>query len=618
MKCRPRNFAFNVVACALVCVVLSHAQPSAVLAGGKNRSSVLDTVSYNISLADPEQHLVEVQILLPAGRAEQQLQLPVWNALYQVRDFSQYVNWVRAKDRAGHPLSIRKLDKSRWEVTAAQNGATVEYEIFVDSAGPFGAQLNRHHAFFNLAEILMYPTDVRNGPMTVRFDHVPDGWHVGTPLASSPDGLFNADNYDRLVDSPVEIGNFQESDFDESGGHYRVLVDADSADYDMTKIVGMLHKIAAAATSWMNDRPFDNYMFVYHFPHGPAGGGMEHAFSTAIDVSAESLKENSIPLEGVTAHEFFHLWNVKRIRPQTLEPVDYTKENYTRALWFSEGVTSSAEGTILLRAGLMDEPHYRAELAREIAELQRRPAHLTQSAEESSLDSWLEGDAYYRRPQRSISYYNKGELLGVMLDLKLREVSQGRASLREVFEWMNQNYANKGRFFADSDGVEEAAEAVSHADLKDFFAKYVAGTEEIPWNDVFRGVGLRLVEGTTTVANAGFSASRNFDGPMKVEAVTAGSEAERAGLEVGDMILEIQGKPAGQDSREPLARLNPGDTIQLKVSSRHGEQTLSWHAGSREEITFQLQDVDHLTAEQRARRSAWLKGEAQTGGAARP
>jgi predicted metalloprotease with PDZ domain len=538
--------------------------------------------------------------------------------LYQVRDFSQYVNWVRAKDRAGLPLSIQKLDKSRWEVTAAQNGATVEYEMFVDSAGPFGAQLNPHHAFFNLAEILMYPVDGRNAPMTVRFDHVPDGWRVGTPLASSGDGHFNADNYDRLVDSPVEIGNFQESDFEEGGGHYRVIVDADAADYDMTKIVGMLHKITAAATGWMNDRPFDSYLFVYHFPHGPAGGGMEHAFSTAIDVSAESLKGSSTPLEGVTAHEFFHLWNVKRIRPQTLEPVDYTKENYTRALWFSEGVTSSAEGTILLRAGLIDEPHYLAELAGEITELERRPAHLTQSAEESSLDSWLEGDAYYRRPQRSISYYNKGELLGVMLDLKVRELSQGRASLREVLEWMNQNYAKKGRFFADSEGVREAAEAVSHADLKDFFAKYVAGREEIPWNDVFRGVGLRLVESTTTAANPGFSASRNFDGPMKVEAVTAGSEAERAGLEVGDTILEIQGKPPGQDSREPLSRLKPGDTIQLKVSRRQGERTLSWNAGSHQEITFQLKDVDNLAAEQRARRAAWLKGEAQTSGAARP
>ncbi len=186
----------------------------------------------------------------------------------------------------------------------------------------------------------------------------------------------------------------------------------------------------------------------------------------------------------MTAHEFFHLWNVKRIRPLTLEPVDYTRENYTRALWFSEGCTSTAADIIQLRAGLLDERRFEQELGSGIAELERRPAHLTQSAEESSLDAWLEGDAYYSRPDRSISYYNKGELLGIMLDLAVRQASNGQASLREVFQWMNQNYAKKGRFFPDSDGVREAAESVSHADLGWFFTKYVAGTDEVPWNDI--------------------------------------------------------------------------------------------------------------------------------------
>ena len=260
----------------------------------------------------------------------------------------------------------------------------------------------------------------------------------------------------------------------------------------MEKIVAALHKIVAAATSWMNDRPFDTYTFLYHFPHGPAGGGMEHAYSTAIELNADVMKQSLDSLTSVTAHEFFHLWNVKRIRPQTLEPVDYTKENYTRALWFSEGVTSTAEGTIQLRAGLLDEKQYLSRLGEEITELERRPAHLTQSAEESSLDAWLEGNGYYRRPERSISYYNKGELLGVMLDLAVREASHGQASLREVLQWMNANYAQKGRFFNDSEGVREAAEAVSHADLAAFFAKYVAGTEEIPWDDFLRSVGLRV------------------------------------------------------------------------------------------------------------------------------
>ena len=403
--------------------------------------------NYTVSLVNPEQHLVEVQIQLPDGPSQRQLQLPVWNALYQVRDFAQYVNWIRAKDHAGRPLTVRLLDKSRWQISGAESGAILEYQIYVDSFGPFGAQLTPHHAFFNLAQILMYPIDARSTPMGVRFNQLPDGWHIATPLLSSPDGRFTAESYDRLVDSPVEMGTFQESDFDEGGGHYRVVIDAEPGDYDVEKIDAMLRKIVAAATSWMADRPFDTYMFLYHFPRGPAGGGMEHSYSTAIDVNADVLAHSPEALASVTSHEFFHLWNVKRIRPQALEPVDYTKENYTRALWFSEGCTSTAADIIQLRSGLMDESQFERQLSAGIAELERRPAHLAQSAEDSSLDAWLEGYAYYRRSDRSISYYNKGELLGIMLDLAVREASHGRASLREVFQWMNQNYAKKGTLF---------------------------------------------------------------------------------------------------------------------------------------------------------------------------
>ena len=570
-------------------------------------------VSYTVALSSPAQHLVNVQITLPAGPPQRELQLPVWNALYQVRNFAQYVNWVRAKDRAGKPLPVRECDKSRWQIQGAAGGAVIEYEIYADSPGPFGAQLTDHHAFFNLAQILMYPVDARDAEMRVHFAQVPAAWHIATPLASSPAADFTAANYDRLVDSPVELGNFNESDFDESGAHFRVIVDADPADYDMSKIVAALHKIVDAAVTWMNDRPFDSYMFLYHFPHGPAGGGMEHSYSTAIDLNADVMKQAMSALTGVTAHEFFHLWNVKRIRPQALEPVDYTQENYTRALWFSEGVTSTAEGTIQLRAGLLDEKQYLYRLGEEITELELRPAHLTQSAEESSLDAWLEGNAYYRRPERSISYYNKGELLGIMLDLAVREASHGRASLREVMQWMNANYAKQGRFFNDSAGVREAAEAVTHADLGWFFSKYVAGTDEVPWDNFLRSVGLHVESVTNAVADAGFVASRNFDGPMSVAAVAAGSEADHAGLQVGDTILELQGKPAGQDSRQDLARLSPGEKLTLKVRSRRGgERDLKWKVGSHQEISYEIRDLDTVTPEQRARRTAWLKGEAQS------
>jgi predicted metalloprotease with PDZ domain len=324
------------------------------------------------------------------------------------------------------------------------------------------------------------------------------------------------------------------------------------------------------------------------------------------------MKHSLDALTGITAHEFFHLWNVKRIRPQTLEPVDYTRENYTPSLWFSEGVTSTVEGTIQLRAGLLDEKQYLYRLGEQITELERRPAHLTQSAEESSLDAWLEGYGYYHRPDRSVSYYNKGELLGVMLDLAVRQASHGRASLREVMEWMNENYARKGRFFNDSAGIRQAAEAVSHADLSSFFTKYVAGTEEIPWDEFFRSVGLRVEAIPNTVTDAGFTASRNFDGPMTVGEVTPGSEADHAGLREDDAIIELQGRAAGQESREELARLNPGDTLTVKVRSRRGgDRELKWKVGSRQEMSYEVMDLDQVTVDQRARRLAWLRGEAQ-------
>ena len=569
-------------------------------------------IAYTVSLASPEQHLVEIQIALPPGAADREMQLPVWNALYQVRDFAQFINWIRANDASSHPLPLKQINSSRWQIHGASNGATIQYQIYVDSFGPFGAQLNAHHAFFNLAQILIYPVDARNSPMTVRFKNVPADWHIATPLKPDHEE-YSAENYDRLVDSPIEISAFHEADFDESGAHFRVIIDADPADYDSDKIVASVRKIVVAAISWMNDRPFNTYSFFYHFPRGPAGGGMEHAYSTAIDINADTIRRTLYPVNAVTAHEFFHLWNVKRIRPKTLEPIDYTKENYTRALWFSEGVTSTAEEIIQLRAGLTDEKQYLGNIGDQISELEHRPARLTQSAEASSLDAWLEGLNYYRRPERSISYYNKGELLGIMLDLAVRQASHDQASLREVMQWMNVNYAKKGRYFDDSNGVREASEAVCHCDLSSFFTKYVATTDEVPWDDFLRYVGLRVEQLNFAVADPGFIASRNFDGPMTVVAVTSGSEAEHAGLQVGEAITELQGKPAAEDSQQLLSRLKPGDALQLKVRSRRSqERELQWKVGSRDETSYQVKDLDTVSPEQRVHRAAWLKGEAES------
>jgi predicted metalloprotease with PDZ domain len=570
------------------------------------------TVRYTVALAEPAVHLVHVTIDLPPGPAVRDLQLPVWDSLYQVRDFSQHVNRVRVKGAAGQAPVIRKVEKSLWRLNGASSGAEVAYEVFADDPGPYGAQLNPHHAFFNLAQILMYSVESRSGPVEIQFTEVPGGWRIATTLEISTTG-FHAPNYDRLVDSPVEIGEFRESDFDEGGAHYRVAVDAEPADYDVESVTSQARRIVASETAWMKDQPFQTYLFLYHFPRLPGGGGMEHAFSTAIEVNARLLGEAPLSLPEVTAHEFFHVWNVKRIRPRSLEPRDFTRENYTPSLWFSEGVSNTVEEYTLLRAGFMGEAQFLSRLATAIREYEQNSAHGTQSVEESSVGAWLEKYDYYRMPGRSISYYNKGQLLGVLLDLSVRESSRGRASLREVFLRMNAA-AKAGDFFADSDGVREAAEAVGGGDLKPFFQKYVAGTEEIPWDDFFRTVGLRLNKRVEREADLGFQATHAFGAPPIVVAVAPGGAAEQAGLASGDTLLQINGHAVGEDFQSQFARLHPGDILRLRVRTPQGARELRWRLESREQIRFELEDVENIAPQQTARRAAWLKGESEVPG----
>jgi predicted metalloprotease with PDZ domain len=567
-----------------------------------------NALRYTLSLADARQHLLHVKLHIPAGAAEHDLQLPVWNALYQIRDFAQYVNWIRARDGAGNPVAVNAINPSRWHIAHCERGCEVEYEIFADDPGPFGAQWNEQHAFFNFAEILLYPVDGRETPIQLRFEGVPRGWKIATALNGSADKEFSADNYDRLVDAPVEIGTFHEADFDYAGGHYRVVVDADPEDYNLDKIAGIDRSIVAAEASWMDDPPSGTYVFIYHFPRGPAGGGMEHANSTAIDVSAKRL-EDPASLTGVTAHEFFHRWNVKRIRPQSLEPIDYTKENYTTALWFSEGFTSTAGEIATLRAGLKSADVFLKDIAGQIQQLESRPAHRTQSAEESSLDAWLERYDHYFQPTRSISYYNKGDLLGVALDLQLRQTTGCQVSLRELFRWMNQHYAKQGRFFPDSQGVREAGQAVGRSDLDAFFEKYVSGTEEVPWNDFFRVVGFELKQVTVSVADLGFVLGRRIGDSAAVSQVTPNGEADRAGLTTGDAILTIDGQPTSSNLRQTLEQLKPGDTLKLHVRGPKGERDLHWNLGKRDQIEYELRDSDTVTDAEKACRSAWFRGE---------
>ena len=574
------------------------------------------TISYHISLKNPEQHLFHVRMQIPAAAADQEIvvALPAWNALYQVRDFSYRVRDVRASNSAtpAAALPIRMLDKQTWKISlpgagadSAAQTATLDYSIEWDDPGPFNSQLNAHHAFLNFAEVLMYLPTRRAEDAQVQFDDVPEGWRTAAELpAGAQPNSFTAASYDKLVDAPAEAGKFAEFGFDEAGAHFRVIVDGN--DWHREKLESILQDITKYEIHLMGGAPFSRYTFFYHFGPYPevGGGGMEHSNCTAISTQSGDAAAS------VTAHEFFHAWNVKRIRPQTLEPVDYTKEMYTRALWFAEGVTSTYGSYALERTGLWTKDQFYADLAGQIGELDSRPAHHWQSVEESSLDAWLEGYDEYRRPDRSISYYNKGQIVGDMLDLAIRDVTDNHKSLDDVLRRMNEIYAKQGRFYDDSQGVQTTAEEVAGTKFNDFFLTYVAGTEEIPYEKFLGAAGLALRVERRAAPDLQFWTTTGH-GPgaqVVVSQVTPESAADAAGLRPGDVLLTLNGQPMPRYLPGWLRDQKPGESLTLHVQRENNYLDLTFTLAAIDLNKFSLVEIPGATEKQKRIRDGWLKG----------
>jgi predicted metalloprotease with PDZ domain len=570
------------------------------------------TIEYTVALAHPDRHVIGVTMRIPAVRDRVMLQMPAWNALYQIRDFASHVMQVTAKDDEGHALSVRKVDKQTWMATG--NGAiTVDYSTMWDDPGPFGTQLSADHAFLNLAMVLLYVPDRRAEDDRVAFEDVPEGWHVAVELDSTkPDGPshqggFVAPNYDALVDAPVEIGHFDEFHMDAGGRPMRIVIHGDSA--DRSHLIDSLKRIVDYEVSLMGGAPYREYMFLFHVGGNFGGGGMEHMNCTAIsaDVPAQ--------LPSYAAHEFFHAWNVKRIRPQSLEPIDYTKEMSTRSLWFAEGVTSTYGSYTLLRTGLWSSTQFYANLADGIRELQSRPAHRWQSVEQSSLDAWFEKYPLYNRPEESISYYNKGEILGVLLDILIRDRTDNRAGLDDVLRALNDEYAKTGRFYEESDGLRAVMESVirrkapvADADLGDFFIRYVSGVEEIPYNDFLGRAGLMLRDTSQHRASLGFAFNRNSPGAIAVASVDADSGASEAGLKEGDILVALNGESFPRTADRWLRDHQPDERVTVRVQRAENMLDFSFPLGRQAEAAFQITETASPTDKQRRIRDGILRG----------
>ena len=404
------------------------------------------SVHYRIHMPEPETHLFHVEMTIEdVGAAPLNLGLPAWNATYVIRNFAQYVQEFTAN------VPARRVDKQTWRIEPEPGVGTilVSYKVFADQTSPFSSELNEQHAFFNSANLLLLWKEQRDLPLTLEID-VPAGWSVATALPQGQlPNTFEAENYDHLVDSPVDIGVLDRYSFETGGALIHVIVDGTHRNYDAEELVSMLEPIVQGHFELVRDVPFSEYYFLYHFMNERAGGGMEHRSSTAIHRSFGPDERSVASLAGVSSHEFFHLWNVKRIRPAGMEPIDYFREDYSSALWFSEGFTSYYGDLVRHRVGLTSREAYYGSLARQIQTLQGRAGRLELSAADTSTLTWFDTSQFYRRPENSFSYYNKGLLIGLLLDLEIRDATDNTHSMDDVLRYLNVEYAQQGRFFDD-------------------------------------------------------------------------------------------------------------------------------------------------------------------------
>jgi predicted metalloprotease with PDZ domain len=599
-------------------------------------------IAYNVSMPRPHTHLFEVEMRLRyqpgAIPASVDLLMPVWTpGSYLVREFERHVQDFTAQDATGRALQWSKTNKNTWRIeTGGARELRVRYSIYANELSVRTSELNDRHAFWNNANLLMYPNGLLGAASTLHVEPFKD-WKIATGLpAAGVRDTFRAENFDILYDSPFIVSNFRVVEFDVKGVHHRVVIDGEGT-YDLERIRREVQKIVEAEAMMMGDIPYRDYTFILLLG-ASGGGGLEHLNSTALTWRrfGFSTAEDRRDFHTLVAHEFFHLWNVKRIRPDALGPFDYTRENYTRLLWVAEGITSFYENVFTRRAGLMTDKQYLEEVARDIQSLQQTPGRLEQSAEESSFDAWIK---QYRPDENTvnstISYYDKGALLGFLLDLEIRRRSNGARSLDDVMRALYNDFFKKNRNYTPED-FQRTAEAAAGSSLEEFFRRYVRGRDELDYNTALEWAGLRLdttgARGPAAVEEAYLGATLASEGEqvvgktvragaLVIKTVPAGTPAYEQGLNAGDEIVAVDGYRAAPDfivttSNESrttrdflsahIADKRPGDTLALTVFRVDELRTFNIKLGGRANVAYRILPVAGVTEQQKRNYQTWL------------
>jgi predicted metalloprotease with PDZ domain len=527
-------------------------------------------IRYRLSARDPKTHLLAVEMRVPSPHPHPLVvAMPAWTpGSYKIRDFARHVREVSALDERGRRLPIEKRDKQSWVVHApAAAPAVLRYRVYCNELGVRTSHLDDHHGHLNGGTVFLYAEGMMERPCEVELV-LPRGWKAASALRSPGRGRFQAPGYDALIDAPFEIGSFEEAHFRERAIPHRLLL-CGKGEVEAVDLVPDIQKIVRAGANLFGGLPYRDYTFMLHLASA-RGGGLEHASSASLIVDRDTFapREKYLEFLELVAHEHFHAWNVKRLRPKALGPFDYARENYTRMLWVAEGWTSYYEKMLLRRAKLATAEEVLSLFAERIRALRETPGRAAQSVAEASFDAWIR---YYQpnesTPNSTVSYYEKGQLVALLLDLEVRKRTQGRASLDDVLILLYERFAEADQGYPDA-AVREAAEEVAKGSMRRFFADYVDGTEELDFEAALGDFGLQLVadgEGETPGADLGVVLEKGGS-QVRIATVLDGGAAAAAGLDARDEIIAWEAVRIDREGLERrLAARRPGDRVELAV-----------------------------------------------------
>lgn len=602
-----------------------------------NSSPEAYRIAYHVAMPNPKSHLFEVRIEVEMKRADGvvEFQMPRWSpGRYGVFEFAKNVQEVKAASACPPQtkcermeLPVARMDTQTWRVsTVGLSGVALSYKVFGDDLSGTFSQLDEQHANYNGASIFMYVVGHKQDPVTLSID-APPGWRIVNGYSTRPDQReWQFANYDILIDTPAEIGaDWTADEFRVGGKLYRVVVHSTGDEGGKRgAFVRDIEKIVRAETAMWGAPDFESYTFIFHFaPDATSGDGMEHLTSTQIintcALASEDCYEEAL---STAAHEFFHVWNVKRLRPVDLGPWDFTKPLVTRELWIAEGLTNYYGQLMLRRAGLWTERKLLDALAQTITQVENSPGNRLMSAEEASvLAPFLDRAGHEQRTNlfnTAISYYPKGEVIGLVLDLLIRGETNGRASLDDVLRRMydefyvrspKATYYLKGRGYTVEDFIRVTSE-VAGKNMNEFFKSYVRAPQTLPYDEAFAHVGLRLVRrAARDPLTAGIVTDWKDQQRARIISVKTDSAAERAGLRQDDVLVSV-GKTnvTSLSWRSALNVYKPGEQVPITVRrARHTvNASIKLDAPGLED--YRLEEIKDAPPQAIARRTAWLNG----------